>query len=132
MNFIYSETTLIDHIEHPYLLSFYDLEAKKNVSIQINKDYIDQDILLIDFYGFQIDSVFAGITEKQIELIARKAPQDYKENLLRVIRNVTTLDEVSKISKALDEDLRENVTQNQQRVRNVIQYIKDNQAVFQF
>jgi hypothetical protein len=32
----------------------------------------------------------------------------------------------------MDEDLGEKITKNQERVRNVIQYIKDNRMVFEF
>jgi hypothetical protein len=39
---------------------------------------------------------------------------------------------VFEIAKAMDEDLGRGATQNQDRVRNVIQYIKDNRIAFEF
>lgn len=109
-------------------------------STLVNKKYIaslifqkkEEDIFLIASSGFIIDSVFSGLTEKHIEYIAKNAPRNYKENLLKIQEDKEMMQGVFEIAKAMDKDLGESVTQNQQRVRNVIQYIKDNQAVFQF
>jgi len=36
------------------------------------------------------------------------------------------------IAKSMDEDLGKNTTQNQDRIKNLIQYIKDNRGAFEF
>ncbi len=92
----------------------------------------EQDVLLIDNSGFLIDSVFTGLTEKHIEYIAKNGPQKYKESLLKILQDTEMMKGVSEIAKAMDEDLGRNTTQNQDRVKNVIQYIKDNRTAFEF
>jgi len=39
---------------------------------------------------------------------------------------------IIEVAKAMDEDTDNKETSNQRRIQNVIQYIKDNQMVFQF
>ncbi|MFA6383618.1 MAG: hypothetical protein WCX17_04325 [Parcubacteria group bacterium] len=90
------------------------------------------DVLLIDSSGFLIDSVFAGITERHIEYIAKNGPKNYKENLFKILQDKEMLHGVSEIIQALDKELGENATQNRERINNVIRYIKDNRIVFEF
>jgi hypothetical protein len=89
-------------------------------------------VLLLDRYGFTIDYIFAGLTEKHIECFAKNAPKVYKDNILKTLRDQEMVKGVFEIAKAMDDDLGENITKNQERVRNVIQYIKDNRMVFEF
>ncbi|MFA5994411.1 MAG: hypothetical protein WC823_05630 [Parcubacteria group bacterium] len=106
------------------------LERKKVSSLILQKK-ID-DIMLITSSGFLIDSVFAGLSEKHIEHIAKNAPKNYKESLLKIQEDPEMMQGVFEIAQAMDRDLGENVTQNQQRVKNVMRYIQDNQIAFQF
>lgn len=96
--------------------------------LQRNKN----NILLIDGSGFLIDSVFAGLTEKHIEYIALNGPQKYKENLLKILQDQEMMKGVFEIVKDMDTNLGGNVAQNQERIKNVIQYIKDNRIAFEF
>lgn len=132
MNYIEKEIEIIDHISHPHLFSFGDEKSKKNISQQIFKNYEEKEILIIDPYGFLIGSVFAGLTEKHIEYIAKNAPKDYKDNILKLLQDQEALKGVFEIAKAMDDDLGRGSTQNQDRARNVIQYIKDNRIAFEF
>lgn len=107
------------------------LANRKKVSMAILQRNVDS-ILSIDSSGFIVDSIFAGLTEKHIEYIAKNAPKDCKDNILKILKDKEMMGGVFEISKAMDEDLGGGVTQNQDRVKNVIQYIKDNQPVFEF
>ena len=89
-------------------------------------------ILLADSDGFLIDSVFAGLSGKHIEHIAKNAPRDYKNNILKILQDQEMMRGVFEIAKAMDDDLGRGTTQNQDRVKNVIQYIKDNRIAFEF
>lgn len=55
-----------------------------------------------------------------------------KKTILKGLKQKETVAGIIEISKALDVDLKNNSTQNQDRIKNVIQYIKDNQLAFQF
>ena len=92
----------------------------------------ETDIMLIASSGFLIDSVFAGLTEKHIEYIAKNGPINYKENLLKILQDKEMMRGVFEIVNFMDEYFGKNITKNQSRINNVIQYIKDNRTVFEF
>jgi hypothetical protein len=116
------EMNATEHLKEPHLSYVVaSLQERKKVSLDILKRHENE-----------IDSVFAGLNEKHINYIAKNAPRDYKKNILQTIRDPEMLQEVFEIAKAMDKDLGENVTQNQDRLKNIIQYIKDNHVVFEF
>lgn len=89
-------------------------------------------LLLVVPSGFNNSLVFAGLTIAHIEFLAKNAPNEYKQELLATINADYKLQEIFEITKSMDDDLGENVTQNQKRIKNVIQYIRDNQIAFEF
>lgn len=126
------ELNITDNIREPHLS--YVIETiidRKKVSLSVLRRTAEE-ILLIDSSGFLIDSVFAGLTEKNLEYISINGPQKYKVSLLKILQDRKMMKGVFEIAKALDEDLGENITQNQDRIKNVIQYIKDNKVAFEF
>lgn len=126
------ELLIRSNLKEPHYSYLDDsISNKKKVSYLISSKNINE-ILLVDSYGFLFDSIFAGITEKQIEYIAENAPKDYKDNILKLLRDQEMMRGGFEIAKAMDEDLGREATQNQDRVRNVIQYIKDNKTAFEF
>lgn len=108
-----------------------DLRKKKMVAYSVLHRK-NNDILLISSGGFLFDSIFTGLTEEHIHFISQNGPKEYKDNLLEIIKNNNKMNHVFKIAEAMDEDLGGNVTKNQERVKNVIQYIKDNKIAFEF
>ena len=129
---IETELTIRKYLREPHFSYIEEsIFNRKQVSTILLSKKQDE-ILLIDSYGFNFDSVFAGLTEKHIEYIAINGPKNYKENLLKILQDQEMMKGVFEIAKAMDEDLGENVTQNQDRIKNVIQYIKDNLIVFEF
>ena len=126
------ELNIIENLREPHLSYIMGtvVEKKRVAYLVLGKDQAD--ILLIASSGFLIDSVFSGLSEKNIEHIAKIGPQKYKESLIKILRDQEMMREVFEIVKAMDEDLGGQATQNQSRVRNVIQYIKDNRIAFEF
>jgi len=126
------ELTVRKYLREPHFSyieeSIFNRKKVSNILLSKKQD----EILLIDSYGFVFDSIFAGLTEKNIEYIAKNAPRDYKESLLKILHDQEMMGGVFEIVKAMDEDLGESVTKNQERIKNVIQYIKDNRVVFEF
>jgi hypothetical protein len=123
---------ITESLETPHLSYIDDsLVERKKVAYSI-LSRTTGDILLLHNSGFRIDSVFAGLTGKHIEHIAKNAPKKYKESLLKSIQDVEMLSSALEIAKDMDEDLSEKENKNQERVKNIIQYIKDNRAVFEF
>ncbi|MFA5777848.1 MAG: hypothetical protein WC906_05460 [Parcubacteria group bacterium] len=107
------------------------LSVKKKIAHSILSRE-EKTVLLLDKYGFTIDFIFAGLTEKHIEYITKNAPKDYKDNILKLLQDQETLKGVFEIARAMDGDLGREAMQNQDRVGNVIQYIKDNRIAFEF
>lgn len=126
------EMDVNENIKEPHLsYVIATLQERKKVVYSVFQRK-ETDLLLIDSSGFLIDSVFAGLTEKHIEYIAKNAPKNYKQNLLKILQDAEMMKGVFEIAVDMDTDIGKNITQNQDRVKNVIQYIKDNKMVFEF
>ena len=126
------EFDVTQRIQCPHTL-FYPLTHSSKIEIAtLILSKTTDNVLLITTIGFSIDSVFAGLSEKHIEYIAKNGPKEYKKNLLKILGDKEIIGSALEIAKAMDEDLGEKVTQNQERVKNVIQYINDNRTAFEF
>ena len=94
---------------------------------------LSEDLLLIpSCYAFSYSGIVAGLTEKQVEYLAKNAPKDYKLELAKSILDEYKMEDVMKIAKMMDDDMGNGVMQNQKRVRDVRQYVLDNLVAFQF
>ena len=82
--------------------------------------------------AFSYAAIVAGLTEKQVEYVAKNAPKDYKIELAKSISNEYKMQEVMKIAKIMDDDMGDGITQNQKRIKAIHQYVLDNWTVFQF
>ena len=119
-------------IQFPYLLhSAVDLLAKKKIAYVVLAKK-ENEILLVSPAGFGEAAVIAGLTEKNIEYFAKFAPREYREKLAETIDNDYSLKDIWEVAKAMDEDLNDNAKNNRLRVKNVLQYIYDNQIAFHF
>lgn len=126
------EFDLCEKLQFPHLLFYQkDIVSQKRLAFEILSKKEDE-ILLVTSYGFGHGGTLAGLSEKNIEYIAKNSPKDYKESLLKILKDQAMVREVFEVAKAMDEDLGRGATQNQERVRRVVQYIKDNRAVFEF
>ena|SRR6266567_1159902 len=125
------ESDLWDKMVNPFLNNIGNsFHEKRRLAIDIyNRS--SEEILFIDPFGFGIDSIFAGLSEKQIEYLAKHAPAKYRKELISIFSDKEMMDGVWEIAKAMDEDLDDGSNRNQKRIRSVIQYIRDNRAVFQ-
>jgi hypothetical protein len=104
---------------------------KASLSLEILKRE-PETLLLISPYGFSSTSILAGFSLKHIEFIAKNAPTEYKMNILECLMNPGNIQEIFSIAKEMDDDQGNKEQQNQLRIQNVIQYVKDNLPVFQF
>ena len=94
---------------------------------------LDEELLLIpSYYAFSYSGIIAGLTEKQVEYLAKNAPKDYKIELTKSILNEYKMKDVLKIAKMMDDDMGNGVIQNQKRIENMHQYVLDNLVVFKF
>lgn len=119
-------------IQTPYLAyENDDLVTKRNIAFDVLSRKAE-DILLINAFGFREEAVLAGITEEQIEYIAKHGPRKYKENIIKTFSNEYSVLEIEEIVKMMDEEEGEGKNNNWQRMRNVMRYIGDNQKVFAF
>lgn len=90
-----------------------------------------EDLLLVDGTGFNIDSIFSGLNEENVEYIVKRAPLEYKESLAEILGDKEMMDGVWEIAKSMDDDEGDGQTRNQDRIKKIIQYIQDNQIAFQ-
>jgi hypothetical protein len=119
-------------INLPHLLyDASDIVGKKRIAYVVLAKK-ENEILLITPSGFGEVAVIAGLTETNIEYFAKIAPREFKEKLFETITNEIYTKEIWEVAKAMDDDMSANSTANQQRVKNVLQYIYDNQVVFHF
>jgi len=90
-----------------------------------------EDVLLVDKFGLSVDAVFAGLNEKQIEFFAKNAPLEYKKEMASIFSDQEMMDGVWEIVRAMDNDEGDGSTENQDRIKRVVQYIQDNRIAFQ-
>lgn len=126
------ELDIIEDLREPHLsyITGTVVERKRVAYSVLQKN--ETDILLVDSSGFLIDSVFAGLAEKNIEHIAKTGPRKYKESLRKILADPKMMQGVFEIVKAMDEDLGSQTNQNRNRITSVIRYIKDNRIAFEF
>lgn len=123
------EFDVLREIKTPHLVyKNFSSTAKQRVAYSILSRK-PEEILLINSPGFYVDAVFAGLSENQIEFIAKNGPLEYKQCLLDFLRE-GNVEGALGVAKEMDEDSGTNTTKNQERVATVIQYIKDNQKAF--
>ncbi len=118
-------------LQFPHTFSCTNIFQKKELAYYAFAKN-NSEILLITPGGFQANFILAGLSEKHIEYIATNAPTEYKKELLDSFLKKYTLKEIFEIAQSMDEDLGGGATQNQERVKNVIQYISDNRIAFEF
>jgi hypothetical protein len=126
------EDNIIEKYSLPYIHFPQDsMSGKKMLAWHIN-NLPEDDLLLSPSTAFSYSSILAGLSEKHIEYFAKKAPRDYRAELFSSFSQEYKIKEVFEIAKAMDADLKNNSTKNQERIKNVIQYINDNRVVFEF
>lgn len=129
---IFSKDNILERLTIPYIFFPQELLGEK---IRLSKyiHNLEDELLLIPAPSlFSYPSVIAGMSENQIEYIAKNGPSDYKNELLKSIEQKFKIKNIFEIAKAMDDDLKNGVVKNQERVNNVIQYIKDNKIAFEF
>lgn len=107
-----------------------NIQSKKQLAIHIY-GLSNNLVLLPTSWTLSFPAVLSGINHNQIEYIARYAPSTYKKQLLETIGTPYKVQEALEISRALDSSNDTNM-QNQNRVKSIIQYIKDNRIAFEF
>jgi hypothetical protein len=116
----------------PYLF-IEEASMASKINLAIKTLGLDNETLIIPASSmFSYSAILAGISERQVEYVAKNAPSDYKKELLNSIMQPYKIKEIFEIARAMDTGLATDSTKNQERVQNVIQYIKDNRTVFEF
>ena len=103
--------------------------SKKQLAIHTAT--LDNNLLLSTSWLFSFPATLSGLDYDQVVYIAEHAPAVYKKQLLETTKTTYKIREALEISKALDES-NGSGTQNQDRLKNIIQYVKDNSIAFEF
>ena len=126
------EEVILDELSIPHIAFPQDTIQQKKALARHIFFLKEEELLFASSFSFSYTSIIAGITLKHIEYFAKNASMNYKNELYNSFVSQYKVKEVFEIAKAMDEDSGEEITQNQDRIRNVIKYISDNRAVFQF
>ena len=116
----------------PYIHFPHKTEGQKIMLAQYISNLDVKSLLIPSCYIFSYSPIVAGLTEKHVEYVAKNAPAVYKTELLNAVSQDYKLQEIFNIAKLMDDDLGNNSTENQMRIRNIVQYIKDNKTIFEF
>lgn len=132
LNYSEIEDDISDKVVLPYV--YYDQETMggKLLLAKYVMQARPEVLLLPSYFLFSYSAVAAGLTEKQLEYIASNAPAEYKKELSKTFSNENKIKEVIEIGRMLDDDYGQNTEKNQERIRRVYQYIRDNSIAFQF
>ena len=125
------EFDIMRKLQFPHTLPHGDLIQSSSVSSYISSKNADE-LLLITPSGFSNDFIFAGLLDTHIEFLANNAPREYKEEIIPLALEEENITSELEIAMHLDGNMRVASNMNQIRVKNVIQYIKDNRIAFEF
>lgn len=126
------EFDIVRKIQYPHTLyGVMTPENKRNVAFLIASRKAEE-ILLTSPLAFREPYIVAGMTERQMEYFALHAPRDYREDLLEAFSSQENIDDMLRITAMMDEEIGKGSTENRQRLRKVIRYVRDNQVVFRF
>lgn len=89
-------------------------------------------LILPSCYIFSYPAVLAGLSEVQIEYVAKNAPAEYKKEFLSSIMDKFKVQEMFNIAREMDDDFGQNITENQVRLKKILRYVNDNLLAFQF
>jgi hypothetical protein len=128
----YFTDTILDRFVIPQIVFPQDTNQQKAALAWHILSLKDAELLLCGALAFSYSGIIAGISQNAIEYIAKNAPRRYRVELLESLKKNYVQKEVFEIAKSMDEDLGKNTTQNQDRIKNLIQYIKDNRGAFEF
>lgn len=126
------EIDLLEKISLPYVFFKQDTLFQKKTLTKYVMSLNNEEILLFTTFSFSVSAIIAGLNEEQIEYIAKNAPKDYKMQVFSSISQEYKIKEILEIAKYMDDDFGDNIIENQNRVKKVLKYIRDNKIVFQF
>lgn len=126
------EMDVINHIRNPYL-SYVDDSIKDRVRVAgLMADRTGEEVLLMDPFGFSVDSVLAGLYPEHMEYIARFGAKEYKEALLEAFTNQETLQRCNEVVKAMDMNTQSGNDTHQKRFLRNVKFVIDNRIAFDF
>lgn len=127
------ELTLLEEFDIVAELQFPDfiyatdsMEEKIAFSKMIN-DLSNRRIMLIDDILFSFSFITAGLNESHIETLTRGSDYNCKKALFENFGRPYFVKEVEEIIAELDR--RQKTTENSARLKNILQYLKDNRFI---
>ena len=128
----YFEDKISSELLLPHVVFPQETLSQKSMFAWHTSSLSGEEILLASSFAFSYEGLISGLNFKQIEYIAKNAPDIYKKELLNAINKNYKLHEIIEIVKTMDEDIKTGSTENQNRIKNVLKYIKDNEEAFRF
>lgn len=121
------EFDILTEFQFPdYIYSIDTIEEQIVFSKYINS-LSNHRILLLHREIFDFPFVLAGLKEGQMETIIKDSAQELKDNLIFNFSETGFLDEITAFVDELDK--RSGTTENSTRLKNILQYLKDNKYI---
>lgn len=121
------EFDIITELQFPdFVYSTESLEEKVAFCNFINK-LSDHRILSLDYDLFNLPFVFTGLKEGHIEYLLKEGSHIFKKILYVNISDSEFLKQISDFASELDK--RGRTTENSTRLKNILQYLKDNRFI---
>lgn len=123
------EVDIIARILYPHFI--YPIKNLRQKALLAN--YIStissQRALLLEVFSLEEPAILAGLTQKQIEYIAKQGILEQKKALFDGFNNPQKLQEILEIAKVMDEKS-SNAQENTQKIYQIVQYFKNNKIIF--
>lgn len=123
---------IFEQLTMPYIYFSQEDDDQKVIFAEYIKNLDPETLLIPSSHIFSYPTVLAGITEKHIEYMAKKAPENYKKEIISAIMKDHRMEEALKIADLMDGKEGKGGEENRLRLKRVVQYIWDNKDVFEF
>lgn len=122
------EFDVIMELQFPDFIYSLETINEKVAFIDYISSFSNRRILTIDDDLFNYPFVIAGLKQDHIETLIREGDVEMKKNLIfNLLFNDIFIKEVDKFAVELDN--RQKTTENTTRIKNIIQYLKDNKNI---
>lgn len=121
------EFDILTEFQFPDYIYSIDTTEEQIVFSKYINSLSNHRILLLHREIFDFPFVLAGLKEGQAETIIKDSAQELKDNLIFNFSEIGLLDDITTFVDELDK--RSGSTENSTRLKNILQYLKDNKYI---
>lgn len=121
------EFDILTEFQFPDYIYSIDTTEEQIVFSKYINSLSNHRILLLHREIFDFPFVLAGLKEGQVETIIKDSAQELKDNLIFNFSEIGLLDDITTFIDELDK--RSGSTENSTRLKNILQYLRDNKYI---